>query len=101
MQPSNEVNPYEAPKQIQKSRFPIYVAAGLVIILLAGSSTAFVLYRAARDRFMNMNRRPIDFHRGPAPDWSEPTLPPLPQNDSTIAVEAPATEPPAPLTESP
>ncbi len=96
MDPTDQINPYEAPKQVSKSRFPIYVAAGIAIILLTVSSIAFVAYRAAQDQFMhlmNVNRSRIDVHRGPAPDWSEPTLPP---DDSTLAVDAPSTEPGAP-----
>ena len=46
---ASEINPYESPKQNSKSRLPIYLAAGVVLIALTGSAISFVAYRAFQE----------------------------------------------------
>lgn len=80
----NEVNPYEPPRHVTKSRFALYLFTGLTLVVLTGGTIAFLAWRSARDSMVNLDRAPV-FYRGPIRE----SLPPIGPQDA-MAAESPA-----------
>lgn len=85
MAATQELNPYEPPRQLSKSWLPFYVTIGLAIILSVGSVIAFMAWRSLDGGIADMQRGPIHMDRGPVRDWQAPG-----QQEKSIAIDSAA-----------